>query len=63
MSECDILKLKKMYGCEIDECNDYYEEWECEYYKNNGKCEGKIIKKNCKKTCDQCNVDVCKGTK
>ena len=49
-----------MYGCDIDECNDYDETSECEMHKANGRCEIKIIKKNCRKTCDQCSYDECK---
>ena len=60
MSECDILKLKKMYECDIDECKDYFETKECEYYKANEMCERNIMKKTCKKTCNYCNVDECK---
>ena len=60
MSECDILKLKKMYGCDTDECDDHYKTSECEIYKAKGKCYSTIVKKNCKKTCDQCNVIGCK---
>ena len=60
MSECDILKLKKMYGCDLDDCNDYLETSECEMHKENKMCENKNIQKACKKTCNQCNVDACK---
>ena len=51
----DILKLKKLYGCDTDECNDLYKTSECEIYKAKGKCHSKTVKKNCKKTCNRCN--------
>ena len=60
MSGCDKLKLKKMYGCDIDECEDYYETTECEMHRLKKECTDRRIRKNCKKTCNYCNVDECK---
>jgi len=48
LTECDILKLKKMYGCKIKACKDYYGKSECKKYKEQGKCGDKRIKKLCK---------------
>ena len=60
MSECDVLKLKKMYNCHVSECKDYYKEPECKKYKKEGKCRtDRRIKKLCKKTCKSCNANAC----
>ena len=63
MSECDKLKLKKMYKCDIGEytdtkeCldNDRYASF-CKISKRNGLCDNQFVKMNCKKTCNNCNV-------
>merc|ERR1712179_870695 len=52
MSECDVLRLKNMYNCQVSKCKDYYKEPECKMYKEKGKCINDTrIKKMCKKTC------------
>ena len=72
MSECDKLKLKKMYECDIgdeytEECLDTCETGtqlectsSCDYYKMMGMCDGShhqpFVQRNCKKTCNLCDV-------
>ena len=59
MSACDKLKLEKWYGCSTKKCIDYYKTSECKIYKKAGKCKDKRIKKNCKKTCNNCSAHKC----
>ena len=59
LSIYDILKLKKLYGCDTDECIDYYSTSNCEIFKAEGKCKDNLIKLSCRKTCDQCYTDEC----
>ena len=61
MSECDKLKLKRMYKCDTKECLDKCKagtqcDSSCEYYKMNGMCDYLFVKQNCKKTCNLCDV-------
>ena len=60
MSECDKLKLRKMYKCDIGEYTDTKECLDttsyCEFYKMHGLCDQPFAQRNCKKTCNNCDV-------
>ena len=72
MSECDKLKLKKMYECDIgeytkdgieclDTCETEWGPWNlctstCKHYKMKGMCDQPFVQRNCKKTCNLCEV-------
>ena len=61
MSECDKLKLKKMYRCDL---GDYANTQECKddpflfckWSDDEGFCDSSAAKKYCKKTCNNCDV-------
>ena len=62
MSECDKLKLKKMYRCDL---GDYANTQECKdapfpclkmVSDVKGFCDTNYAKKYCKKTCNNCDV-------
>ena len=59
LSECDKLKLRKMYNCDtdefVDECRDMIHTIQCKSYKLGGKCGEEMVKKICKKTCNSCD--------
>ena len=64
MSDCDKLKLRKMYKCGIEEFTDKCEDSKsktdyCNYCKDKGICNYKNghigCKTHCKKTCNFCN--------
>ena len=59
MSDCDKLKLRKMYKCDIGEyankCLDYNSSI-CKEYESKGLCELPFTQQHCKKTCNSCDV-------
>ena len=58
MSDCDKLKLRKMYKCDIgeyaNECLDYNSSL-CNSYERDGSCKKPFAQENCKNTCKNCN--------
>ena len=59
MTECDKLRLIKMYKCYnwLDDlpCEDVWEARECKSLKNNGECCDEEVMENCIWTCGLCN--------